>query len=108
MAKILTAFDKSDSKEGDSGVTVETWAKLGPKTLTQKLAPKFDPCNFHPCISTPLPIRVKHHASLVYSHPDPLLKLRLRTRQLKTQFYAVGFATHFSKCRRTWAVIGCR
>ena len=27
---------------------------------------ELDPCNFYPCISTPLPIRVKHHASLVY------------------------------------------
>ena len=45
------------------GVTVETRAKIG----SQKLGPKFDPCNFYPCMSTPLPIRVKHHASLVYS-----------------------------------------
>ena len=29
------------------GVAVETWEKLG-----QKLAPKFNPCNFNPCIST--------------------------------------------------------
>ena len=62
----MTAFDKSDSKEGDS------WGdrrNLGKNTL-QKLDPeigaKTDPCNFYPCISTPLPIRVKHHASLVY------------------------------------------
>ena len=78
MAKILTAFDKSDSKKGDSGVAVETWAKLGHKTWTQKLAPKFDPCNFYPCISTPLPIRVKHHASLVYFVTnDPIRDMRV-------------------------------
>ena len=69
------------------GVAVETWAKTRSKTWTQKLAPKFDPCNFYPCISTPLPIRVKHHASLVYfsllgllvglpaPSPEPLLTL---------------------------------
>ena len=50
------------------GVTAETRAKIGSQKLGQNWLAEFDPCNFYPCISTPLPIRVKHHASLVYLH----------------------------------------
>ena len=74
--QILTVFDQSDWRVAKILTALDrTWAKTRTKTRT-KLGPKTDPCNFYPCISTQIPIRVKHHASLVYFPRQYILQNR--------------------------------